>query len=186
MIIGVTGAIGSGKTTVANLLMRDHGFESIAFSDKLKKVCSSVFVPLGAPESAFRGTQAEKNEPILALHHADGSCPTGREIMEHIGTEGFRAIDLDVWTNYVFETIDEAGGDWVIPGLRFPNEAEAIRARSGEVWRVECIGGPNAGTATGHESDEVWRTIEPDRVILAKFGDILGLTELVSVTLGLS
>ena len=172
MIIGITGAIGSGKSTVADILRDEHGFSSIEFSEKLKMICSDLFGMFGVGAHRFHGTQEQKNEPIELLARADGSHPTGREILQHIGTEGFRAIDSDVWLRYVFSLIDTEGGDWVIPGLRFPNEAQAVWERGGEVWLVVCDGGPNAGMRTGHESDEVWRSIEIDRILAAPYGAI--------------
>lgn len=180
MIIGVTGGIGSGKSTVAHTLKTDHGFKMIEFSDKLKRICADLFgYAYGVDAAHFWGTQADKNAPLLGMHGPDGAALTGRRILEHVGTEGFRAICPDVWTRYVFTQIDREGGDWVIPGLRFPNEAEDVWARGGEVWRVECVGGPNEGAATGHESDEAWRSIGPDYVLRAEFGNLAKLRELV-------
>lgn len=183
MIIGITGGIGSGKSTVAGILRDDYGFLSIEFSDKLKQVCADVFGPIGVDPIHFFGTQDQKNAPLLGMHAPDGSVLTGRRILEHVGTEGFRGIFPHTWTDYVFSIIDVKGGDWVIPGLRFPNEAHDVWLREGEVWRVECVGGPNEGAATGHASDEVWRIIEPDYVLRANYGDVELLEELVRVRL---
>ena len=36
MIIGICGLIGSGKGTVADILVEYHGFQKISFADKLK------------------------------------------------------------------------------------------------------------------------------------------------------
>ena len=36
MIIGICGLIGSGKGTVADILVENHNFEKLSFADKLK------------------------------------------------------------------------------------------------------------------------------------------------------
>ena len=43
MIIGVCGLIGSGKGTVADMLVQDHDFTKISFADKLKDGVATVF-----------------------------------------------------------------------------------------------------------------------------------------------
>lgn len=43
MIIGLCGLAGSGKDTVADFLVKDHGFVKIALADPLKRVCKEVF-----------------------------------------------------------------------------------------------------------------------------------------------
>ena len=43
MIIGICGLIGSGKGTVADLLVKEHNFSKISFADKLKDGVASVF-----------------------------------------------------------------------------------------------------------------------------------------------
>jgi hypothetical protein len=184
MIIGITGAIGSGKSTVADILVAEHGYTSIEFSDKLKHICAEVFGRIGVDASSFFGSQTEKSAPILGLHAEGVAPPSGRQILERVGTEGFRAVWPTVWCDYVFAEIDAVGGDWVIPGLRFENEAAAVRERGGEIWRVECIGGPNEGAATEHESDRVWRNLDVDQILVAGYGDIEHLREMVRGALG--
>ena len=43
MIIGLCGLIGSGKGTVADILVDEHKFEKISFADKLKDAVSVLF-----------------------------------------------------------------------------------------------------------------------------------------------
>ena len=43
MIIGICGLIGSGKGTVADVLVDEHGFQKISFADKLKDAVSVLF-----------------------------------------------------------------------------------------------------------------------------------------------
>ena len=43
MIIGICGLIGSGKGTVADILVEEHSYEKLSFADKLKDGVSSVF-----------------------------------------------------------------------------------------------------------------------------------------------
>ena len=43
MIIGICGLIGSGKGTVADILVNTHKFTKISFADKLKDGVASVF-----------------------------------------------------------------------------------------------------------------------------------------------
>jgi broad-specificity NMP kinase len=43
MIIGICGLIGSGKDTVADILVQENNFKKLSFADKLKDGVSAVF-----------------------------------------------------------------------------------------------------------------------------------------------
>lgn len=43
MLIGVVGFAGSGKGTVADILVRDHGFKKLSFADALKDAVATIF-----------------------------------------------------------------------------------------------------------------------------------------------
>jgi adenylate kinase family enzyme len=43
MIIGICGLIGSGKGTVADILVENHNFQKISFADKLKDGVAAVY-----------------------------------------------------------------------------------------------------------------------------------------------
>ena len=58
-IIGVCGLIGGGKGTVADILVKDHGFEKVSFADSLKDMIAAVF---GWPRHLLEGDTAESRE----------------------------------------------------------------------------------------------------------------------------
>ena len=43
LILGLSGEAGSGKDTVAEHLVKNHGFYQVAFADNLKRMCMQVF-----------------------------------------------------------------------------------------------------------------------------------------------
>lgn len=60
MIIGITGKAGSGKDTVADLLVKDFSFVKVALADELKRICMRVFN--FSIEQLF-GPSEKRNEP---------------------------------------------------------------------------------------------------------------------------
>lgn len=166
-LVGVCGAIGAGKDTVAAALVAQLGFQRIAFADALKETCFDVFGPLGAERQDFFGTQEEKAAPIACLGNV-----TGRRILEVVGSEGFRAVVPSVWVDLALVRA-RGRSRVVIPDVRFPNEVEAIRAEGGVVWRVVRVGGPE--TKTGHASDVALDAYAADAILVARSGDVNGL-----------
>lgn len=178
-VIGLCGDIGAGKDTVALHLAQQHGYFQLGWAYKLKQVCLDVYGPLGAERRHFFGTQADKAEPIPGITDCRGFACTGRSIMEHLGTEGFRAVDPATWVKYTSVCMHRnPDRHYVIPDVRFQNEFDAIRMRHGVVWSVVCVGGPlETQRRTGHQSDEEWRSIPPDDIVVAKYGDLVGLKQ---------
>lgn len=129
-IIGVSGRAGAGKDTIAAALRRD-GFERIAFADPLKRACAIVF---GLTHEQTHGREKE----IVDLRW--GLSP--RQIMQRFGTEAIRDVfGEDVWIKSMAAQIERVRAEGskrgvVIPDVRFPNEAEAVRAWGGQLWRV--------------------------------------------------
>lgn len=198
LLIGITGAIGSGKTSVADHLVKAQSFKSFGFADTLKDV---ILDTLGLEPHTCYGTQAEKSAPIEAL----GSVPPvfaafgppwdqrvggpwcGRWLLEFIGTDVFRAISPNVWVDHAIRRVkaerevyalhenDEAGAfggciRHVVADVRFPNEVDAIKAAGGQVWEVICT--DREAETTGHVSDSPWLkiAIEPDAILKAPHG----------------
>ncbi|NBW09326.1 MAG: adenylate kinase [Caulobacteraceae bacterium] len=145
MIIGLCGAAGAGKNTVAERLCLEHKFVPLAFAD-----------PLYAAVSAITGLSVEQLQDRSRKENALGwiSC-SPRRLLQTLGTDwGRNMIHPEIWVMATMQRADAAGGDICITDVRFANEAAAIKARGGVVWRVVRPGfGVLDGEAAGHESE---------------------------------
>jgi hypothetical protein len=141
MIIGFNGHAGAGKDTAAEILIRVYNFRRVAFADKLKIACKTVF---SFTDSQLFG--ADKD----VIDRYWGMSP--REILQRVGTECFRiGFDSDVWVKAALRDI-EPGRDYVITDVRFPNEAEAIKDRGGRVIRINRDNARGAGMVHASEN----------------------------------
>lgn len=146
-IIGVSGKMGSGKDTFAELLavkLKDRVGRH-ALADNLRLVTEIISgIKMSTTHKAgepFRNevrnyTQEQKNIVIKQFNKTIG------ETLQAVGTELFRdGYDTDVWvkslfTEPLFEKLAD-GGIIVIPDVRFPNEADYILAEGGYLLRLE-------------------------------------------------
>lgn len=157
-IIGLCGAAGSGKGTVAEALRDRCGLLEIAFADALYTAIANItgYSVLELKDRAIKET------PIPWL---GGKSP--RHLLQSLGTEWGRSMVCpDIWVTATMRHIDNLrdviGNGVVISDVRFNNEAEAIRDRGGQVWEVRRPGASCLdGAAAAHESE---RGISPDLV----------------------
>ena len=142
MLIGLTGAAGAGKGSVAARLVERHGFREIAFADPLYSAVSAI---VALPVQTLKD-RTVKEQPIPWV----GKSP--RELLQLLGTEfGRRMVKDSIWIDLAMRLVD---GRTVISDVRFDNEAQAIRDRGGVIWSVtrraySCL----AGEAADHESE---------------------------------
>jgi hypothetical protein len=86
--------------------------------------------------------------------------PDVRGLMQRLGTEvGREMFGDDFWVKAAINAIPE-GAKVVFSDVRYPNEADAIRALGGEVWRVhrDGVGPANDHTSENSLSDYVFDT----------------------------
>ena len=139
MIIGICGLIGSGKGTVADILVENHNFEKLSFADKLKDGVSAVF---GWDRQMLEGDNNDsrqwREEKDKFWSKETGKTITPRLILQLFGTDCMRNGYFDgIWVSLVKQKIiDYPDTNWVIPDVRFPNEVKMIQNVQGEVWQV--------------------------------------------------
>jgi hypothetical protein len=164
MIIGICGAAGAGKDTVA-LRLNGHGFFRVAFADPLYEMVSAM-TGLSVAELSDRDAKEREIDWL-------GVSP--RRLLQSLGTEwGRQHVSEDVWIRLALRTARVASRA-VIPDVRFDNEAEAILAAGGSVWRVVRPGvGCLVGQTASHSSE---RGIS-DRLVSVEISNDGGLDDL--------
>lgn len=157
MILGLVGFIGSGKGTVADLLVERHGFVKESFANSVKDSVAAVFgwhrdwLEGDTPDS--REWREQKDE---WWSNALGREVTPRWALQLMGTEAGRDVfHPDLWVHTVFRRIDwHPEQHYVIADVRFPNEIKAIQARGGKCIRVQRGVEPNLENL--HVSETAW------------------------------
>lgn len=137
MIIGITGRKQSGKDTVGNYLVKNHGFVRVAFADVLKEACRIIF---HLDDEQLYGNAKE----IIDSNWQH----TPREILQKVGTELFRdelpkhlKISNDIWirsVNIQIRNLSKQGYTrFVVTDVRFKNEFDFVmNLRGGVTWKV--------------------------------------------------
>lgn len=135
-ILGISGKIGAGKTTLASELKKSLGTRAIEinFGDELKKEVASTYA---VPLSRFYD-QAEKNKPISA----EVSMTLG-EALQKVGTER-REQDANYWVEKLAAFVDTLR-DFdliIVADLRLKNEARWLKEHGAVIVRLN--GDPGA------------------------------------------
>lgn len=138
MIIGVVGFIGSGKGTVADILVQKHNFTKLSFADSLKDATAAIF---GWPRHLLEGETAEsrawREEKDEWWSEKTGKYITPRNMLQMMGTEvGRDMLDPNIWI-YSLERKMDLYPNVVIADVRFPNEIKFIQEKGGFVIRVK-------------------------------------------------
>jgi hypothetical protein len=143
MIIGVLGLIESGKSTISNILEKNHNFKQLSFADSLKEAVSAIF---GWPLEMIQGNTPESRlwrEEVDEWWANRLQIPelTPRWILQQWGTTiGRNSFHNDIWIASVQRKLINNKNDIVITDCRFANEISAIRDSGGKFIKV--IRGP--------------------------------------------
>lgn len=146
LLIGLLGATGCGKTTLANLLVEDHGFTRAHMGQPIKDMLSA----LGLTVQQLTGPPDVRKRPSDLL---GGKSP--RYAMETLGTDwGRRLISSEIWANAIEARVRAM---WsvdpvpvVIDDLRFPSDWTVVRRLGGILVRVIRPGIGGARSAADH------------------------------------
>jgi hypothetical protein len=194
IIYGITGRKGHGKDSVAKfLLKKDSTFFVTHFGDAMKEMTTHIFgltkdqlydqtqkeVPFPQPLVLDLFVPAMKAETGLDIQPVGKVATSPREVLQFFATEYVRHVQDDYWVQRLISTIKDKKRI-LVPDVRFPNEAAAIRAVGGKIVKVVKTDVVEIG---GHASEAEVDNIEPDVLLGVKTGDMEGLERLAQALL---
>ncbi len=191
-IIALTGLAGSGKDSVADVLVNHAGFTKLAFAGALRQEIIEAFrldtdgsaallanrdtkeVPtqrlsmMECRDYGYIGAVAEATRATVGVEWC--SAPRSpRQVMQWWGTEYRRdRTRVDYWTRKLGDHIRglhriDGRSKFVITDCRFENEAVLVRQMGGTVWQVAR--GDVANVEGGHASQTDGTKLAPDNII---------------------
>lgn len=100
-IIGISGLAGSGKDTAADYMLEQDGFIKVSLADPIKRFAIDVWE---FSEDQLWGPSKCRNSPDYRYEVSPDVFLTPRKVLQHVGTEGARHFDPDVWIRYAIRT----------------------------------------------------------------------------------
>jgi dephospho-CoA kinase len=185
--IALIGRMGTGKTTIADLLMQHFGYHRFSWAAPVKAIAQLAYGPI------------KKDQFYEVVTHRGRDVRTGRQILQRIGTDALREnVDQDFWIKAGLRTIElDPVRNLVNDDTRFRNEADAL-ARRGfalvkvvlpedqRVARLTAAYGPQDSEILNHESEldidripthlEIWNTADAYHVAMTLMDTLATLT----------
>ena len=152
IVIGLSAKAQHGKGSTVQLAQiwlqkGDNEVEvrQVSFATALKTMAHDLIDGVKHPDLDLlpQHIALELSDLGVALTHEDlyKKTPRGRKFLQYIGTEAFRkSVDDQYWVLRAAAAIDALPKTTkvvFIPDVRFLNEAEAVKAWGGEMWRLE-------------------------------------------------
>ena len=157
-VIGIAGWARSGKDTIADYLVNNNGYKKFSFSTPMKTAMEKL-------NPNIRILTTNQDLPLkdavdyFGWEELKTISPDIRPLLQRFGTEvGREMFGDDFWVNYALDSIPD-GTKAIIADVRYPNEANAIKALGGKVYRVLRDG---VGPANDHPSEHALEGYEFD------------------------
>ena len=177
MIIGLSGYARSGKDTVADHLVSTYDFAQYSFAASMKEAMYRLNPIVHSDSIGPLRYQALVD--VYGLDKVKETHPEVRRLLQVFGTEvGRDMFGKNFWVDLVLNNLKSF--HVVISDVRFTNEADAIRAKGGQIWRVNRVG---IGPVTGHSSEIDLDNYDFDLVINNN-SDIESLNRQVDLSIG--
>ena len=174
MLIGICGLIGSGKDTVAERLVNEHGYKRDSFAKSLKDAVASMFNwDRDMLEGRGESSRHWREQPDKFWSERFGREVSPRTILQQFGTEVMRGQMYDgIWVDSCIGRYK--GENTVISDTRFPNEIKRIKECGGIILLVKRFQDPDWFTSYVegniepkgiHSSEYAWAKSEFDFTI---------------------
>lgn len=131
MIIGLTGYARTGKDTVAGILVKDFGFERIAFADPIRELLyelnpkvNGIYLREMVEEHGWEITKSQMEV---------------RRLLQDLGIGARKVFGSNFWVERAMYKIS-LDKHYVITDVRFRNEADSIKRLPSKIWRVQRSG----------------------------------------------
>ena len=136
MIIGINGKIGTGKDTLASYYVENFGFKRLAFADAVKKIAAMTLGPHFSLENCVEMDKTSRSWRDQPYQVTPEFSISPREAWQKIGTDAMRnTVWKDVWLN-AFDLQIDPKYNYVVPDLRFPNEADFLKKKGAFLIKV--------------------------------------------------
>lgn len=200
MIISITGKIGSGKDTVAQIIQECtpyHKWEIQKWAGKLKTIAEIIS---GIPKEKFEDqdfkyTNLPKcwDRQVQSGRYKTTQSMTVRDLLQLLGTEAMRnGLHTNVWVNALMsdytpthyavgalETeLSEKSAvypNWIITDTRFPNELDAVRDQKGITIKVHRPGRKTDEKQAQHASEVALDHVTDWDYVISNDGDLSDL-----------
>ena len=168
-MVALAGKAGSGKNSLATVLVNKYGFTEIAFADAIRDAAIALN-PLVPIDMGHNGELITSTMRLATLVNSVGwetakrEVAEVRDILQRLGTEvGRQLIDPSVWITIAMNRANDIDGHVVFTDCRFPNEVEAVRSRGGLLVRVHRSG---VDSVNDHVSESAIDDIPADLTVL--------------------
>ena len=160
-LIGLCGLAGSGKSTAADYLVRQHHFCRLSYAAPIKKMLLTLLTesgvgPITAKEMVY-GNLKETPHAALAGH-------SPRHALQTLGTEwGRDCMAQDFWRRLLLDkvhTLHKGGFSVVVDDVRFENEVQGLKEEGFTIIAVQ-----RPGTSQGSHSSET-QSLDADAVLI--------------------
>jgi len=177
-LIGLSGYARSGKDTTGEVISHLFGHEHASFAAALKEFALEIDPILDITNSDV--TRLSRLSRVVDAHgweEAKGD-PEVRRLLQVIGTKVREYFGANVWVNKALQSLAPFPTSYVFTDVRFPNEADAINALGGRVFRVTRPGvEPINGHISEHAMDDYYFDgyIENDGTLLDLQAEVMSV-----------
>jgi hypothetical protein len=151
-LVGLIGAAGAGKSTVANILEYNYEFSKIRFANGIKSMLRALLYEAGVDHGRIH-EMIDGSLKETACDELAGKSP--RYCLQTLGTEwGRDFLSQNFWVDLTMHTVDNVlaiSKSVVIDDVRFPNEVQAVKDSGGRIFRV--MRDQDAIPEAGHKSE---------------------------------